>query len=55
MNSTVILPIILNVYLFQVSLKSKTHLITPQVLETFFPKRGEGENLSHNNGVNNGA
>jgi len=55
MNSTVILPSILNVYLFQISLRSMTHLITPQVLETFFPQRGQGKNLSHNNGVKNGV
>jgi len=32
-----------------------THLITPKMLETFFPQRGQGENLSHNNEVNNGV
>ena len=55
MNSTVILPSILNVHLFQISLKSMAHLVIPQVLETYFPQRGQGENLSHSNGVNNGV
>jgi hypothetical protein len=55
MNSTVILSSILNISLFQISLKSMTHPITPQVLAIFFPQRGRGENLSHNKGVTNGA